>query len=166
MYQDIISVKTIKADTSLVLQATATTNIRELSNTGEDQLVIFAADDTSKYKGDEFGFVLPETGNTWYAYIQSPHLPSWFVWTPVLTLDSSSIPHNFKAAYSNVGSFNCVNFYVDGKLVWTTLYPDVSGQSYHMALSSHKVSSTGIDISQNVMTIENASLGSNSDNST
>lgn len=165
MYQDIVSYTTLKADKTLVLAANATTNVKEASITGEDQFAIFATDDTTKYKSDEFGFVLPETGNTWYAYIQSPGIPGFFVWQPVLTLGSSGAEqHSFKAIYSNAGLLSFVDFYVDGKLVWTALYPNVSGQSFHMVLSSHKVSAENIDISQNTMAIGNASLRDNSAN--
>ena len=90
MYQDIVSYTTLKADKTLVLAANATTDIEKNSKTGEEQFAIFTADDTAEYKGDEFGFVLPETGNTWYAYVQSSHLAEWFVWTPVLKLGSSA----------------------------------------------------------------------------
>ena len=118
MYQDIASKTTLKADKTLVLAAQVTTNIKEMSNTGADQFAIFAADDTTTYKGDEFGFVLPKTGSTWYAYIQSPELRGWFFWTPVLKLESSGVAaHSFKAVYSNLGLISVANFYVDGKLV-------------------------------------------------
>lgn len=160
VYQDIVSYATVKAQETIVLQAQATTKINQASNTGEDQFAIFAADDTTKYKGDEFGFVLPETGATWYAYIQSPKLPQWFVWMPILTLTSSVAAHNFEAVYSNAGLLSFVNFYVDGKLVWTTSYPNVSGQNYHMALVSHKVSNQNVDVSENTMQVESASLSS------
>ncbi len=134
-----------------------------MSNTGEDQFAIFATDDTSKYKSDEFGFVLPETGNTWFAYIQSPGIPGFFVWQPLLTLGSSGAEqHSFKAIYTNAGLLSFVDFYVDGKLVWTALYPNVSGQSFHIVLSSQKVSAENIDISKNTMAIDTASLRDNS----
>jgi hypothetical protein len=159
VYSDIVSLSSIRAEKSLVLEARATVNVSSFSNTGEDQLAIFAADDTIKYKGDEFGFVLPETGNTWYAYIQTPKAPSWFVWKPVLTLDASGLTqHSFKAIYSSLGSFSFVDYYVDSKLVWTTFYPNISGQSFHMVLTSHKVSDENIDLSRNAMAVGNASL--------
>ena len=165
MYSDIVSFTTIKAEKSLTLEASATTSVKNLSNTGEDQFAIFATDDTTKYKSDEFGFVLPETGNKWYAYIQSPGIPGFFVWQPVLTLGSSAAEqHSFKAIYSNAGLLSFVDFYVDGKIVWASLYPNIAGQSFHMVLASHKVSAENIDISQNKMVIGNACLTDSSAN--
>ncbi len=163
VYSDIVSYTTVTAQKNLVLQASAAANVKSFSSTGGDQFAIFAADDTSKYKGDEFGFVLPETGDTWYAYIQSPHLPGWFIWTPVLKLDSSTATHSLEAVYSKAGLLCQVDFYVDGKQVWATLYPNVSSQNFHMALCSHKVSSQNIDISQNMMTVQAASFTSQND---
>ncbi len=166
MYSDIVSLTTVKAEKSLVIEASATTSIKNLSSTGEDQFAIFATDDTTKYKSDEFGFVLPETGSTWYAYIQSPQIPGFFVWKPLLTLKPSELEqHSFKAVYSNAGLLSFVDFYVDGKLLWTALYPNVAGQSFHMVLSSHKVSAANIDISQNKMAIGNSCLSNSLENS-
>jgi hypothetical protein len=165
MYSDIVSLTSINANKSLVLEASVSTSIKNLSNTGEDQFAVFATDDTTKYKSDEFGFVLPETGNTWYAYIQSPQIPGFFVWKPLLTLEPSGVvQHSFKAVYSNVGLLRFVDFYVDGKLLWSAFYPNVSGQSFHMVLCSHKVSAENVDLSQNMMIIGNASLTDSSAN--
>ena len=165
MYSDIVSFTTIKAEKSLTLEASATVGIKSLSNIGEDQFAIFTTDDTTKYKSDEFGFVLPETGNTWYAYIQSPGIPRFFVWQPVITLESSGLTHHsFKAVYSSLGLMHIVDFYVDGKLVWTALYPNTSGHGFHMVMTLHKVSAENIDISQNTMVIGNACLTDSSTN--
>jgi hypothetical protein len=127
------------------------------SNSAEDQFVVFATDDTTKYKSDEFGFVLPETGSTWYAYVQSPQIGGFFVWKPILTVEPNGMEqHTFKAVYSNDGLRRQVDFYVDGKLSWKTPYPEVSSQGFHMVLTSHKVSAENIDISQNHMLVEKA----------
>lgn len=108
---------------------------------------------------------MPETGDAWYAYIQSPQIPDFFVWQPVLTLGSSEpTPHSFEAVYSSIGLTHIVNFYVDGKLVWATFYPNVSGNSFHMVITSHKVSGENIDLSQNTMITENACLTGSSAN--
>ena len=165
MYSDIVSLTSINANKSLVLEASVSTSIKNLSNTGEDQFAVFATDDTTKYKSDEFGFVLPETGNTWYAYVQSPQIPGFFVWKPLLTLKPSGVEqHSFKAVYSNVGLLQFVDFYVDGKLLCRALYPNISGQNFHMVLSSHKVSAENIDISQNAMEIGKACLSDSLEN--
>lgn len=81
-FSDVVSRPNIGVNYSLVLQASAAARLNSFSKTGYDQLAIFAADSITNYKGDEFGFVLPETGNTWYAYVQSPNMNSWYVWTP------------------------------------------------------------------------------------
>ena len=157
MYSDVVSLTTIEAEKTLVLEAEVSANINIVSNTGEDQFAIFAADDTVRFKGDEFGFVLPETGNTWYAYIQSPQIQKFYIWGPVLTLETLGlIQHNFKAVYTSSESFNSVSFYVDGKLQYKTLFPDVSGQNFNMIICSHKVSADNIDTSQNKIEANNA----------
>jgi hypothetical protein len=165
VYSDIVSLTTIKAEKSLTIEASVTVSIKSFSNTGEDQFAVFASDDTTKYKSGEFGFVLPETGNTWYAYIQSPQIAGFFVWKPLLTLKPSGVEqHSFKAVYSNVGLLQFVDFYVDGKLLCRALYPNISGQNFHMVLSSHKVSAENIDISQNAMEIGKACLSDSLEN--
>jgi hypothetical protein len=84
----------------------------------------------------------------------------------VLTLGSSGAEqHSFKAVYLNAGLLSFVDFYVDGKLLWTALYPHIAGQSFHMVLTSHKVSAENIDISQNMMAIGNSCLSNSSENS-
>ncbi len=141
VYADVVSASSITADKTLTLKATVTTKMGSLSCTGEDQFAIFAADNITGYKGDEFGFVLPETGNAWYAYIQSPQIGGFFAWKPVQTVQSYSLEqHNFTAVYSTDGVLPHADFYVDGKLAWSTSYPDVSGKAFHMVLTSHKVS--------------------------
>ena len=75
--------------------------------------------------------------------------------------------HSFKAVYSNNVSSQKVAFYVDGKLLWNQMCPDISGKDFHMVLTSHKVSAKNIDISQNRMEVKNAvfSDGTESDQS-
>jgi hypothetical protein len=114
-------------------------------------------DDTTKYKGDEFGFVLPETGDTWYAYVQSPATQGFFLRAPVLGLEAPGLQqHDFKAICSSGNSLDFVNFYVDGKLVYKTAYPNVSRQAFQVIFTSHKLSDPGIDTSQNKIEISNA----------
>lgn len=162
VYSDAVSYSAVKAGLNLVLAASASVTIKNFSDNGNDQFAIFAADNTSSYKGDEFGFVLPETGDTWYAYIQSPQTPGFFVWQPILTLTPSDASmHSLAAVYSNVGGLCFVDFYVDGKLAWATLYPNVSSQSFHLAVCSHKVSGEEVDTSQNVMQVQGAYLTGN-----
>jgi hypothetical protein len=81
MYSDMISHNNVKVDKSIVLEAQITANITNFS-IGEDQFAVFATDDIINFSSDEFGFVLPEMGNTWYAYIQSPQINGSFVWNP------------------------------------------------------------------------------------
>jgi len=86
-------------------------------------------------------------------------MPNWFVWHPILKLETHNLTaHDFKAVYSSEGSVSQVSFYVDGKLAWATLYPNVSSQSFHLALCSHKVSSQNTDTSQNSLQIAKAYL--------
>ena len=83
----------------------------------------------------------------------------FYVWHPILTLaPDGSENHVFMAVYSEDGSLSKVTFYVDGKPVWATLYPDVADQSFHMALCSNKASGENIDTSQNSLQITEASL--------
>lgn len=154
MYSDMVSYSTLEANKSLVLEAKITANVTSFS-IGEDQFAVFATDDIVKYKSDEFGFVLPEMGNIWYAYIQSPQINGFFVWVPLVSANPTE-PHNFKVVYSNDGSSRSVDFYVDGKLFWSTMYPDISGKDFHMVLTSHKVSGENVDLSQNQMDVRNA----------
>jgi hypothetical protein len=157
VYSDIVSFSSITAEKSLVLQAQVTVNMTSFSDTGEDQFAVFATDDTVKYKSDEFGFVLPENTNTWYAYVQSPKMQGFFAWHSIVSVGTNQTEqHNFKAVYSNDGLRRQVDFYVDGKLSWKTPYPEVSSQSFHMVLTSHKVSAENIDVSQNYMLVEKA----------
>ena len=157
VYSDMVSFTTIKAEKSLVLEAEISVNINNFSNSAEDQFAVFATDDTKKYKSNEFGFVLPETANVWYAYVQSPQIAGFFIWKPLLTIELNRIEqYSFKAVYSNDGLNRFVDFYVDGKILWRTAYPNISSHDFHMVLTSHKVSAENIDISQNKMEIENA----------
>jgi hypothetical protein len=154
MYQDIVSISTIKAQNHLVLQAQITTNIGSHSNTAEDQFSIFAADDITRFKGNEFGFVLPETGSCWYAYVQSPQIKGFFVWSPILNIEPNTTElHDFKAIYSDKGIFSDVCFFVDGELKWSSVYPTVSGD-FHLVLTAHKVSPQTVDISLNQMQVK------------
>lgn len=162
VYSDAVSCNGLKAQENLLLQASVSVSIKNLSSTGNDQFAIFAADNIISYKGDEFGFVLPETGDTWYAYIQSPQIPGFFVWQPVLKLaPTDTAMHNLVAVYSNIDSLSYVDFYLNGKLAWSTLYPNVSNQSFHLVVCSHKVSDEAVDTSQNVMQVEDAYLTGN-----
>jgi hypothetical protein len=159
VYADVVSLGIIKAEKTLVLEASVSADIKSFSYTEEDQFAIFAADDTIKYKGDEFGFVLPETGDTWYAYVQSPEIQGFFLRAPVLRLGASgSLQHDFKAICTSGNSLDFVSFYVDGKLVHKTVYPNVSGQAFQAIFTSHKLSGEGIDTSQNKIEISNASF--------
>lgn len=82
----------------------------------------------------------------------------------MLALKSSELTqHSFKAVYLSLG--HVVDFYVNGKLVWTALYPNTLGHDFHMVLTSHKVSAENVDISQNMMVIGNAFLTGISANS-
>ncbi len=156
---DIVSFSSITTEKSLVLQAQVTVNMTSFSDTGEDQFAVFATDDTVKYKSDEFGFVLPENTNTWYAYVQSPKMQVFFAWHSIVSVGTNQTEqHNFKAVYSNDSLSWHVDFYVDGKLSWKTPYPEVSSQDFHMVLTSHKASIDSIDLSQNQMEVENAVL--------
>ena len=161
-YSDIVSQTTVKADKSLVLEAQITANVTSFSDNGEDQFAVFATDDITNYKSDEFGFAMPETGNTWYAYIQAPKILGFFVWQPLYIPDPLE-PHNFKAVYSSRGLWHMVNFFVDGKLLWSTSYPDVSGKEFHMVLTSHKVSAENFDLRQNQIEVKNALLSDTMD---
>jgi hypothetical protein len=156
-YSDIVSQTTVQADKSLVLEAQITTNVTSFSDSGADQFAVFATDDITLYKSDEFGFALPETGNVWYAYIQSPKILGFFVWQP-LNIPDSLEPHNFKAVYSSHGLWHIVDFFVDGKLLWSTTYPDVMRKEFHMVLTSHKVSAENFDLSPNQIEVTNALL--------
>ena len=51
-----------------------------------------------------------------------------------------------------------VDFFVDGKLLWSTSYPDVSGKDFHVVLTSHKVSAENFDLSPNQIEINKALL--------
>jgi hypothetical protein len=161
-YSDIVSQTTVKADKSLVLEAEITMNATSFSDSGEDQFAFFATDDITLYKSDEFGFVMPETGNIWYAYIQSPKILGFFIWHP-LNIPDPLAPHNFKAVYSSRGLWHMVDFFVDGKLLWSTSYPDVMGKEFHMVLTSHKVSPENIDLSRNQIEVKNAFLSDKMD---
>jgi hypothetical protein len=165
MYSDMISHNNVKADKSIVLEAQITANVTNFS-IGEDPFAVFATDDIINFSSDEFGFVLPEMGNTWYADIQSPQINGSFVWKPLIPANPTE-QHSFKAVYSNNVSSQKVDFYVDGKLLWNQMCPDISGKDFHMVLTSHKVSAENIDISQNRMEVKNAvfSDGTKSDQS-
>jgi hypothetical protein len=156
-YSDIVSQTTVKTDKTLMLEAQITANVTCFSDNGEDQFAVFATDDITNYKSDEFGFAMPETGNVWYAYIQSPKILGFFAWQP-LNIPDPLEPHNFQAVYSSRGLWHMVDFFVDGKLLWSTSYPDVSGKEFHMVLTSHKVSADRFDLSLNQIEVKNALL--------
>ena len=156
---DIVSFGSVNASsTGVMIRASISAEIRNLSPNGDDQFAVFAVDDVANYKGDEFGFVLPETGTTWYAYVQSPQLGGFYYWKSILTLKSDASFHSFVATYSTAGSLETVNFFVDGKLVWVAPYPEVSNQGFHLAMVSHKISAETVNLSQNTMQVKDASL--------
>ncbi len=164
VYSDAVSYTTLNAEKTLTLQAQVTVNMENFSNGAEDQFAIFATDDIIKYKSDEFGFVLPETENLWYAYIQSPSVPGFFIWEPVLTVEPSKLKaHSLEAVYIKHDYGQFVEFFVDGKLAWRTLFPDVSGREFHLVLTSHKVSPEHVDLSGNYMAVENARFRGNAE---
>jgi len=155
---DIVSFGSLNASTSVMLRASVSAAIRNLSPKGDDQFAVFAVDDVTNYKGDEFGFVLPETGTTWYAYVQSPQLSGFYYWKPILTLKSDTSFHSLVATYTASGSLKTVNFFVDDKLIWVAPYPEISNQSFHLAMVSHKVSAETVNLSQITMQVKDASL--------
>jgi hypothetical protein len=157
MYSDMVSYRSINANKTLILHADLSVDINNFSNTAEDQFAVFATDDITKYKSDEFGFLVPENSATLYAYVQSPQIPDFFIWKPLVETNHME-PHSYQAVYNNENATQYVDFFVDGQLVWSTNYPDISGNNFHMVLTSHKVSSEVIDLSRNMMVAENASL--------
>jgi hypothetical protein len=157
MYSDMVSYRSISADQTLILHVDLKVNINSYSDTAEDQFAVFATDDITRYKSDEFGFLVPENGGTLYAYVQSPQIDGFFIWKPLVETRHME-PHSYTAVYNKGNVTQSVDFFVDGQLVWRTVYPDISGRSFHMVLTSHKVSAETIDLSNNVMVAENASL--------
>ncbi len=157
MYSDIVSYTTVTAQKNLVLQASAAANVKSLSNTGEDQFAVFAADDTPNTKATNSALSFPKQGHMVRLY--SVAAASWlFLFGPLCLRWIRGGALSFEAVYSQSGSTCHVDFYVNGKLVWETYYPNVSSQSFHMALCSHKVSGEDMDTSQNMITVQAASF--------
>lgn len=157
VYQDAISIITIKAN-NLELYANASFKINTYSDNPKDEFAIFTTSNTVTYNKDEFGFVLPENDRVLYAYIQSPDLPGFFVWKPILYVDD--INYALKAVYYKESKN--VRFYVNDMLVWDTKFVDLNNANMHLAIVSHKLSDEKIDISKNTMSIHQAYLSSGS----
>ncbi|HKZ45736.1 MAG TPA: hypothetical protein VJ343_03460, partial [archaeon] len=69
VYSDAVSFNYLKIKDYLVLDASIAVNIESFSNySKEDHFAIFATNDKVKYEREEFGFMLPENDNMWYAY--------------------------------------------------------------------------------------------------
>ncbi len=153
MYQDAISIISIKPSKYIELNTKVSFIINDYSNNAKDEFAIFATSDIKEYNKHEFGFVLPENNNILYAYIQSPEINGFFIWKPIMYIDDNI--HELKAIYDN----SKVRFYIDNMLVWEYKFIILKDR-LHLAIVSHKLSNN-IDISNNKMIIYNASLLSN-----
>ena len=153
MYQDAISIISIKPSKYIELNAKVSFIINDYSNNAKDEFAIFATSDIKEYNKHEFGFVLPENNDILYAYVQSPEINGFFIWKPIMYIDDNL--HELKAIYDN----SKVRFYIDNMLVWEYKFIILKDR-LHLAIVSHKLSNN-IDISNNKMIIYNASLLSN-----
>jgi hypothetical protein len=155
MYQDAISMINIRGNT-LELYANVSFIIDEYSNNPKDEFAIFATSNIVTYDKHEFGFVLPETDNILYAYIQSPEIDGFFIWKPILYV-SNNEEYILKAVYNK--DTNDILFYVNDILVWHTNFIRLD-DNMHLAIVSHKISNESIDISNNKMIIKEVYLSS------
>ncbi len=151
MYQDAISIISIKPAKYIELNARVSFIIDNYSDNPKDEFAIFTTTDIKEYNENEFGFVLPEDSNILYAYLQSPDIREFFIWRPVMYIDDDI--HSLKAIYDNGN----VRFYIDDMIVWEHKFIILKDR-LHLAIVSHKLSNDNIDISNNKMIIYNANL--------
>lgn len=75
----------------------------------------------------------------------------------MLEIGQSVEQHDFRAVYTRL-DWEALEFFVDSKMVWRIPYPDVSGNEFHLVLTSHKVSSEEFDLSGNFLAVKGAKL--------
>lgn len=159
MYQDAISIRSIKVGKAYALSARVAINLQTLHDDDRDEFAIFVTDDTKVFTGDEFGFVFRIKSAALYGYIQSPRIPEFF-----LIFKISNVPigqenvYNLKAVYTELNNKAIVRFFVNDINIYTHDFPITSNEELYLVISSKKLSPPSIDTSNNYMKVYSACI--------
>jgi len=159
MYQDALSLKSVKVGESFALSAKISVKIDTLSTSSRDEFSVFITDDTKVFTGDEFGFVIQQDGPALFAYLQSPRTTEFF---KIFKLDSIPMgqekTYTLKAVYSEMNGRAIVRFFVNDILALTHDFPLVSDHEFYLVISSKKLSESELDTSRNTMRVYSACI--------
>ncbi len=154
MYQDAVSLTSIKVGKAFALSARLSIHIGSKSTNPRDEFTIFVTDDTKVFTGDEFGFVVRQDTASLYGYLQSPRLYEFFKEFRLADLTigkEESI--NLKAVYSEIDGRALIRFFVNDVNVLVHDFPVVTGENLYLVVSSKKLSPQSIDTSRNYMKV-------------
>lgn len=159
MYQDAISIRSIKVGKAYALSTRVAINLQTLHDDDRDEFAIFVTDDIKVFTGDEFGFVFRIKSATLYGYIQSPRIPEFFL---IFKISDVSIGqekvYNLKAIYTELNGKAIVRFFVNDINIHTHDFPITSNEELYLVISSKKLSPLSIDTSNNYMRVYSACI--------
>ena len=119
-------------------------NGTRLGTTGNDQLAIFATDDTVRFSGREWGWVTKLTDNAILGYYQDPLIEPGLAYC-VTGLTGDNIKHAFTVAVSSgvQGSSQAITlrYMVDGKVRCSLAVrgePEFSEATYTLWITTHR----------------------------
>jgi len=159
MYQDALSLMSIRVGESFALSARISVKIDTLSPSRRDEFSIFITDDTRVFTGDEFGFIIRQDVPALLGYLQSPRMMDFF---KEFKLESISLgeekTYTVKAVYSEINGKAIVRFFVNDIQALTYDFPLVAGHEFYLVVSSKKLSSPEIDTSKNSLKVYSACI--------
>ncbi len=159
MYQDAISLRSIKVGKAFALSATISIHIDSKSPSSRDEFAIFVTDDTKVFTGDEFGFVVRQDSASLYGYLQSPRLYEFFKEFKLAEIPvSKEMTYNLKAVYSELDGKAIVRFFINDVNVLVYDFPVVTDEDLYLVVSSKKLSTVVVDTSNNGMKVYSACI--------
>ncbi len=154
MYQDALSLASIKVGKAFALSARLSIHIGSESTSPRDEFAIFVTDDTKVFTGDEFGFVVRQDTASLYGYLQSPRFYEFFKEFKLADLTiGREETFNLKAVYSELDGRALIRFFVNDINVLVHDFPIVTGENLYLVISSKKLSPPSIDTSRNYMKV-------------
>lgn len=157
MYQDAVSLRTIKVGKAFALSARVSIYIDSKSQSSRDEFAIFVSDDAKVFTGDEFGFVVRQDSTSLFGYLQSPRLYEFFKEFKLADVPvGREETYNLKAVYSELDERAIVRYFINDVNVLVYDFPVVTGEELYLIVSSKKVSDPSIDTSRNFMKVYSA----------
>lgn len=157
MYQDAVSLRTIKVGKAFALSARVSIYIDSKSPSSRDEFAIFVSDDAKVFTGDEFGFVVRQDSASLFGYLQSPRLYEFFKEFKLADIQvGREETYNLKAVYSELDGRAIVRYFINDVNVLVYDFPVVTGEELYLIVSSKKLSDPSLDTSKNFMKVYSA----------